>query len=432
MNKQHIVISTIFQNSGDATRALEIARIIRSFQPQGTRARITFISRGSRFEDMAQRLGFEVYHARPDLEGVDYRKDFQTKFGDLIGDERIATELLAGEIRALQELEPDLLIYGFWPVASIAARMAIPFVKTLAFLPVPLTESFLDMVTSFPDELALARLPRAVQTWLIRALPKRLRLLNPAIRHPTLKKAATKLGWQGEELQNIFSMLRSHTYLINDFEIFYDTSRLNSRFVFSGPIFARAPEGEIEDKCISEILDDKSAEARIFCTLGSSGTKQALLEIIDAVNLAQASAWRGIILSPKSVCPLNEAARRLTNKGFYVTDAFVPAAEINKKVDLVICHGGQGTLQTAIASGTPVLGLAAQPEQQINLQHLADFGMAIRLPVWKWESANIVQNVRRILANPDFRRRAGELKKLQGEIPTQKIIADTVWKQLAG
>jgi hypothetical protein len=65
MKKIKIVISTIFQNGGDATRALEIAKIIKKYQPIGYDTDIILISRGSRFEKQAIDLGFKIHHATP-------------------------------------------------------------------------------------------------------------------------------------------------------------------------------------------------------------------------------------------------------------------------------------------------------------------------------------------------------------------------------
>lgn len=107
-----IVFSTIFQNSGDATRALEIAKAIRN-NHESEPIEIRFISRGSRFEEAAEQEGFEIYHAQPKLGGIQYLDDFKTRFGELIGETGLAKEILQGEIDAYRELEPDLLIYGF-------------------------------------------------------------------------------------------------------------------------------------------------------------------------------------------------------------------------------------------------------------------------------------------------------------------------------
>lgn len=49
--KVSIVIGTVFQDAGEATRALEIAKRIREYAPTaGIDPRIIFLSRGSHFE----------------------------------------------------------------------------------------------------------------------------------------------------------------------------------------------------------------------------------------------------------------------------------------------------------------------------------------------------------------------------------------------
>jgi hypothetical protein len=45
-----IAISTAFQDAGDATRALEIAKGLKRYQPEDVDARIVFLSHGSKFE----------------------------------------------------------------------------------------------------------------------------------------------------------------------------------------------------------------------------------------------------------------------------------------------------------------------------------------------------------------------------------------------
>ena len=45
-----IVISTAFQDAGDATRAIEIAKALKKYQPDNLNAGIIFISHGSKFE----------------------------------------------------------------------------------------------------------------------------------------------------------------------------------------------------------------------------------------------------------------------------------------------------------------------------------------------------------------------------------------------
>jgi len=107
MKTIRILIATIFQNGGDATRAIEIAKIIKEKEPENYNAEIIFISRGSKFEKVAEQLGFKIFKTTPKMKGVKFQEDFKTKFGDIIGDKNLATEILKGEIDAYKELRPD-------------------------------------------------------------------------------------------------------------------------------------------------------------------------------------------------------------------------------------------------------------------------------------------------------------------------------------
>lgn len=427
-----ILISTIFQNGGEATRSLEIAKIIRETRPQNMDLQMIFLSHGGSFDKTAKKEGFEIVNIEPKTKFANFHDDFQTRFGELIGKEEIALDYLQNEIKAYQQLKPDALIHGFYPIASIAKRMVLPNTPSIAFLPLPLNEAFLNEIHSFPDELIAARLPKAVQKLIIQALPQKIKLNNPALRHRIIAKAALKLGWNKKEpLRNTFDMLRSDLYLINDFPFFYKTEGYPEHFKFTGPLFSKTISYPNTDPKILEWLKS-SHQKRIFCTLGTSGNKEHLVEVIKVFNEGVGLNWKAIILSPPAICDIHEARKLSKSDNVYITDKFINATEINAQADMVICHGGQGTLQTAITSGTPLVGLATQPEQQINLEHLSHFGMARRIPNWKWSANTIRQNVKEVLEHPQFKRRAEELKHLSCQINTQQIIADEVWTFLNG
>jgi len=314
MKTVRIAIATIFQNGGDATRAIEIAKIIRAYQPEDYKNDIIFISRGSHFDKQATDLGFGLYRTFPKMNGVNFLDDFQSEFGELIGNTELAVEILKGEIYAYNQIKPDILIHGFWPIGSIAKRLTMPSVKSIAFLPLPLSSVFLGQVKTFPDEICLSRLPRIIQKYIIKILPKKIRENTPALRHTHIRKASENLYWNKEPLTNIFKMLKSDMYLITDFPIFYNTKPFGEKFVFTGPIYSELGGKEINDARINEVLSKNNKKIKIFCTLGSSGSKANLLEIIKIFNSQKGLEWSGIILSPKSICPIEEAKRLLENK----------------------------------------------------------------------------------------------------------------------
>jgi UDP:flavonoid glycosyltransferase YjiC (YdhE family) len=85
-----------------------------------------------------------------------------------------------------------------------------------------------------------------------------------------------------------------------------------------------------------------------------------------------------------------------------LTQDFVPAKLIASMVDVVVAHGGQGTVQNALAAGTPIVGVAMQWEQEFNLDQVVKKGAAIRIPKDSWTVATIRQAVTEVLETDSY------------------------------
>ena len=426
-----MVVGTVFQDAGEATRAIEIAKGIQESAPENLEERIIFLSRGSRFEQKAIDAGFEIYQAEPKMSGVGLHQDLKMRPGEFVGDKGIARELIQGEIKAYEDIKPDVVLYGFWPIAGIARRMVKREIPGICFAPLPLTEALPDTISDLPEQLKLlVKLPYKIRIGIFRSIPKYFKMRIRLLRHKNIRRAAEELGWQGEPLINIFAMLRPDLLLVNDLPDYYDTRLFPGYVVFTGPLFSRAGQEDIDPK-IRKVFDPKGGKTKIYCSLGSSGHKKQLLEVIKVFTEGPGKNWNAVILSPSSVCPLQEAKAVLGNReGVYITDAFIPAQKVNAMADVTICHGGQGTVQTAIASGTPLVGIALQPEQQMNLDHVASYGAAIRVPLDKWNAANITKSVLKILADKNFKESAGRLKEHMNTMDGKKNSAEAIWKKI--
>jgi UDP:flavonoid glycosyltransferase YjiC (YdhE family) len=431
MKKRFITIAfaTIFQDAGEATRAIEIAKNIDKYKPEYLDIAIVFISRGSRFEQKALDAGFKIYRAKPAMSGVGLYQDLKMKPGELVGEKQIAFDLLSGEIEAYQDIKPDIVIYGFWPIGGIARRMLDKTIPGICFIPLPLTEAFFDDLSDVPEQMEiLSFLPPHIRLKLIKNIPKFIKKRLPLLRHNNIRVAANKLGWHGESLTNIFCMLKADLTIVNDLPDYYDIQKYKEDICFTGPLFAQSADEENLEPQISEVLGQDIDRIKVFCTLGSSGTKEQLIEIIKVFIEGAGLEWNAVILSPSPVCPLQEAQAYINNrKGIYITDKFVPARKINALADITICHGGQGTVQTAIASGTPIVAVAMQPEQQMNLEHIAAYGAAIRVPYKKWRSDVIREAVCTILSNDNYKKSADLLMNQMSHMDGGKECATVIW-----
>lgn len=430
-----IAVSVALQDAGEATRSLELMRGIREASPAGSHVRGIFFSHGSRFEKDVLESGFEVFHAAPALPGEGFLSDLKPSANNFVGSPRLAAELLKGELAALRECRPDFVLYGFWPFAGLARRMTEPAIPGICFLPLPLAPSLFGpaLIGDIPDQAGpLTFLPVSLRRRIIRAVPPALLRKNPMIRQNNIRNAAAQCGWSGGPVRDLFDMLKADLTVVNDFAGFYRGMEIPEGYVITGPLYAVPKEGEPLPPEIAEAFRRKTdGQVNLFCSMGSSGRKNLLLEAAKAVAALPPEQFHAVILAPKSVCPMEEVLSLVSGRpGTFVTDRFVPARPVNAMADVAVIHGGQGTVQTAVASGCPFVGVAMQPEQQINLEHAARRGAGIRIPASRWNRRSIAAAVRRVASDPAYRRSAAGLAEEMAAADGRKAAAEAVWRFL--
>lgn len=431
MNKNlTIAISTAFQDAGDATRSIEIAKALRKYQPSDISVWIIFISHGSEFEQEVLDLGFEIYEAEPKLPGVGLYQDLGMTITNLVGTEKLAEDMIKGEIKAYNELKPDIVLHGFWPIASLARRMTDKEAPGICFVPLPLVSSFFNVIPDVPEQLKIFSIfPKSVRLWLFRHVPNFIKSRVPILRQNNIRHAVYKLGWKGEKLVNTFDLLKADITIVNDLPDYYDQSKFPSNVKFTGPLFSVPDTDEAVDPEILKVFDPKNDKPKIFCTLSSSGSEEMLKEVIKVFTYGEGLNWNAVILSPHFSV---QKARELAGKreGVYITDKFIPAPRVNAMADIAVIHGGQGTVQTAIYSGTPIIGVAAQQEQFINLSNIESRGAGIRISRAKWNTKNIQKSIAKILADKRYKE---SVLKLEDRIATTngaKNAADVIWEKI--
>jgi UDP:flavonoid glycosyltransferase YjiC (YdhE family) len=84
-----------------------------------------------------------------------------------------------------------------------------------------------------------------------------------------------------------------------------------------------------------------------------------------------------------------------------VTD-WLPAHKVNPLADVAFIHGGEGTVQTAAVSGTPILGVGLQPEQETNIEFYVRQGSAIRLRKPEVTKGRVAEALRSLLEDPAY------------------------------
>ncbi|HEY2986145.1 MAG TPA: glycosyltransferase [Candidatus Binatia bacterium] len=139
-----------------------------------------------------------------------------------------------------------------------------------------------------------------------------------------------------------------------------------------------------------------SGEPPIYVSLGSSGQAQLLPMVIEALlplgrPIVVATAGRGGDL-PRSL-------------GLWAAD-FLPGEAIAGKACAVVCNGGSPTCQQALVHGVPVVGIATNLDQYLNMHYIERFGAGKLMRSDRASVTTIRESTQRAIDDPQQRERA--------------------------
>jgi hypothetical protein len=77
---------------------------------------------------------------------------------------------------------------------------------------------------------------------------------------------------------------------------------------------------------------------------------------------------------------------------------------------------------------TPIVGVAMQLEQQVNLDNVARKGAGIRIPAHRWKAPTIQRAVRAVLEDGKYRENARRLQQSVRGAGRKKNSAEAIWQ----
>lgn len=424
----YIILSVAWQDAGDTTRAIAMAIALRDLCPPGLDLKIDFLSCGSRFEYQITDAGFNIVPAQPRVKGISVAHDLGWDWPEFFGSEDIAKTFIEGQLAAFRELKPDIVFHGMWAPASIAARLLR--IRTINFLPVPLhPRAFAHgLVRDLPDMIPLlTRLPRPIRqkmAWWASGLM----IKAPIFTQKRLGAAAAACGWPIEGPISLFDMNMADLNIVNDHPVFHHEylHLVPSNIVLTGPLYAES-DAKLDRDIATHLT--KGPGPSILVTMGSSGTEEFLFEAIKALKCNPEDNWNAVVLASKSICSVDKANEIAAgDPRLLITDRFIPAPAANALADVIVTHGGQGTVQCALAAGKPIVGVALQVEQQTNLDNAMNAGAGIRVQKQFWKARNIRSTVLAVLKDPTYAAKARILAETLNSMDGAKTAAEVMWK----
>lgn len=177
--------------------------------------------------------------------------------------------------------------------------------------------------------------------------------------------------------------------------------RSSARLAYAGPIFARL-FGSVPDD-VKRFLD--TDKPKVYVALASSEPKivQRVYDTLGSMDL------RAVLCAMTHDRGFGEAENIL------VAD-HLPSHLLMPMCDLAIIHGGQGSIQTAIASGIPVIGFPLQPEQNFNLYLIQRHGAGLCMSLRSLRRGRLKPAVLEVLGDTRYRESMKRLQVWQSKV----------------
>ena len=380
--------------------------------PRGRRPRILFVAEAVTLAHVARPLAlaggldparYEVVFASEPRFGEPWRgREFEyrpirsippdqflaaLRAGRPVYDSKTLETYLAEDLALIRQVEPDVIVGDFRLTLAVGARIAkVPYLAIANAYWSPFADPSYPM-----PEFPLSRFLGVRQaTPLIHlAQPMAFALHTRPLNR--LRKAHG-LASLGDDLRRTYT--EADRTLYADVPELVPTRGLPNNHHYLGPV-EWSPTIEAPPWW-DEVPGDRPV---IYTTMGSSGRPDLLANVLQALgdlpaNVIAATAGKvikGRIPSNARVAP------------------YLPGREAAARSRLVICNGGSPTTHQALGVGTPVLGLAENLDQHLNMRAIVDRGAGLLVRSEHARPRDIRLAVERLLGKPSFRSVANDL-----------------------
>ncbi|MFN7983656.1 MAG: hypothetical protein U0Q11_17555 [Vicinamibacterales bacterium] len=109
----------------------------------------------------------------------------------------------------------------------------------------------------------------------------------------------------------------------------------------------------------------------------------------------------------------------------------LPSHRVMPRVDIAVTAGGQGSVQCAMASGTPIVALPLHPEQDLNASLIEKQGAGHRMTFAHAATPRLAALVSRMLERSNYRDAARRIQALYSSVDGPGLAADAILQAVA-
>ena len=375
-------------NLGDFTRALETAKGMKE-----SGATVKFFNHGGVHNKMISEAGIEEEDLQPELTWEQHKVIMDiNRYKAAIGTPLPVTKeqwvkMAEADLKAFDEYKPN----GVYAGLNLSCMISVPYAKLPMVTQVPTVNcpAFIHKeMYNMPNTMEKNFFTRYVLPGIVKRKIMKKVLLGDSAKATAVTFNEARAHFGLKPIYNITNLVRGDITLLPDLPILSGLAEkdLTPGYYYTGPIFSKMDMPVDEE--IKKVFSRPGL--KIYCSLGSSGFPE-VLELV--VNALRQNKNFNVVCSTTTILDPEDLGPNTDN--FYAC-RFLPAHLVNEMADIAVTHGGQGTIQTAVWAGTPVVGIGFQAEQQANIDGIVRAGMAVRIPVYTVSAGKILKAVKQV------------------------------------
>lgn len=272
--------------------------------------------------------------------------------GKVVYDTALLAQYVEEDLDTIRKIKPDLIVGDFRFSLSISARVAgVPYMA--------ITNAYWSPYARPKYQVPELPITKVMSIPMANAVFKVARPMAYAAQTKKINKVRKLFG-----LPSIGSDLR-RAYTDADHVLYADLpgvipiKRLPGHHHYIGPI-DWSPCTELPEWW----TELPKGIPIVYVNLGSSGDPSLLPMLMDALSSLPVSS----IIATSGKVKIQK-----TYDNIWVTD-FLPGEQAAQRSDLVICNGGSPSTFQALAAGVPVIGIASNLDQYLNMSYLEQSG----------------------------------------------------------
>jgi UDP:flavonoid glycosyltransferase YjiC (YdhE family) len=157
----------------------------------------------------------------------------------------------------------------------------------------------------------------------------------------------------------------------------------------------------------------------VYITMGTTGLSDFFRKVYD---LVRASGISAIITSGGQAVGLE------TIGGIIYVEDFINGDAVMEACDVVVCHGGNGTIYQALRHGRPIIGIPTLADQQYNMRRVQALGVGKTLR-WKEFSRNpstLMEYINQMYTDTSYTLNAARLSDIISTYDAAKTATDLI------